>query len=631
MRRLLTISALIASTVLSTAEAGILYHWIQLVPEPNYESVFRNNDADPPASFRSDAMVRAIVTSTDSCPELRGSGVAMQLYETLREKPNDVSFYKIKLCELRIPSSNFLVHQFTPVKITINSCITNSNNGTCSVSTTLPNLSFGIPLTKMVFFGCSGCRSEKEEIAEIKDKDKEKDKDKDKNKDKEKDKNEAKNKNKSEDENDHEHCKLPKHPKCKINEDLVINPSPFPEVEGQYCSAEKWPFSTVIADAKQVSSGKIPPVVVHLGDVRYSQQKEAEDSWSVDNPGDESWRYNETPIGWKEEFFDPTSPLLQEGYWLMLRGNHEACLSPELNNGDKLKGWYHKDKKDKDDKGKIKAVIDLKDRGKGWFYFFSNSESKDCNSITKGFFDKSYEKDLPYGKDIDFPYALDATVYHDNAALAGETYRLLIMDTVRTGDDRDQLCHETKSLYQQQFSLMEKAYRNPTKIDSSRILLLSHMPLYVTKKGKLEDTILLDALYDSNLFPSLDRGLMAIASHRHQFQLHQSLPDDHNKISHYVIGNSGIALSPLKEFNVQNLSFCWSPVVADETKTLDALVMQESKFGYLMAEFNIYGQAIFRPRFVQNINSNTLEAADRATCQTTPDGLYCLGGEPVKR
>lgn len=575
MRVLIAICfCLMSIGLLPSAEAGIIHHWIQLVPGKQDADLLR----------RPDAMVRAIVEEDDACPILESNKYALSLVKVGsskhpghdRPKPEGEGFDKINLCELRLPATHVLVHDFTEVTLNIEACI-RSKKQVCKVPLTLPNLALGAPLSKMVLFGCTGCRSKASDGKPKKD---------------------GKNKDNGEDDKQDDFCKISScsSPACKQNENQGQQNN---DEDGQVCDTQHWPFSEINTWAEQETRDGIAPIVVHLGDMRYSAQKKAKDLWKIENPS-KNWEVDETPMGWEEEFFDPVAPLMKHGYWIMLRGNHEACLSEKFRDGS----WMVKKKNPKKD---------MKDRGVAWFYFFSHDEKISCDTVGK--------------KDMDNAYAIDAKIY-DKERMTDKEVRLVVMDTVRTGDDRDRQCLDSKVLYEKQFDEVNRFVVQSTEGPQKPVWLLSHMPFYNVKGGKFRDTVLLDALLGSDLESSLDKIAISFASHRHLFQFYSMKLDGliDKPLAQYVIGNSGIGLSEMNEATepvCQSRPFCWSPVGGGAAKQPDAFVLQQRKFGYLLVDFNRHGEARFMPRFIAGPDQESSQAADLATCYATANGLVC--------
>ena len=68
------------------------------------------------------------------------------------------------------------------------------------------------------------------------------------------------------------------------------------------CTDKDWPFWQVNEHGAKHTSDKLPPLVLHLGDIRYADQKTLPDYWSKEE-------VKGALAGWKEEYFDAAKPL----------------------------------------------------------------------------------------------------------------------------------------------------------------------------------------------------------------------------------------------------------------------------------------------------------------------------------
>ena len=100
-------------------------------------------------------------------------------------------------------------------------------------------------------------------------------------------------------------------------------------VRPQTCSGEKkeWFFDKINQDAASRTKDGIPPLVVYMGDYRYSGQQVVNDSWTyaTHKKGDKTLK----TLGWKEEVFEPIKDLMEHGMFVHQRGNHEGCYVKE--------------------------------------------------------------------------------------------------------------------------------------------------------------------------------------------------------------------------------------------------------------------------------------------------------------
>ncbi len=163
---------------------------------------------------------------------------------------------------------------------------------------------------------------------------------------------------------------------------------------------QKWFFNKINRDAASRTKDGIPPLVVYMGDYRYSGEKDVNDSWTYATykKGDKKQK----ALGWKEEVFEPIEDLMDHGMFVHQRGNHEGCYVKE-NTWMSSKNW--------------------RDRGEGWLYFFGQGTTN-CARLA--------------GKENDMlpPFAFDATVYGGTVkepVVTKQKFRLAFLDTVRTG------------------------------------------------------------------------------------------------------------------------------------------------------------------------------------------------------
>jgi hypothetical protein len=289
--------------------------------------------------------------------------------------------------------------------------------------------------------------------------------------------------------------------------------------------------------------------VAYLGDIRYAGQKDVDDSWtspSVEGPG--------TALGWREEVFEPTKTLMERSLWVPLRGNHEGCYVEGNDWSDT--GWH--------------------DRGSAWLYFFGDGD-RTCADVAGPLHDV-----LP-------PFAMDATIVGGsiaNPVTSGEKVRMVFLDTVRTGDDRDKDKKATEKYYRRNFDTVAMSFVEPLR-DDRPIWLLSHIPIYSMKK-KLEPTIVLEALGGSKLDRHLDRIALAAAAHVHRFNLvNPGMGNPATGPVQFVAGNGGVALSGSDEDLVcKRDEVKWTPAGGDEREE-EWTGVRTSNFGYMLASFAV--------------------------------------------
>jgi hypothetical protein len=178
---------------------------------------------------------------------------------------------------------------------------------------------------------------------------------------------------------------------------------------------------------------------------------------------------------------------------------------------------------------------------------------------------------------------MDATIYGGSAAdpvASDQTVRMVFLDTVRTGDDRDKDVKGTRRLYREQFDSVAERFVEPLR-DDRPLWLLSHIPAW-SLKGKLEPSVVLEALGGSKL--EMERISLAAASHVHRFNLVD--PGAAGALQ-FVVGNGGVALSGKDEDLVcKQDEVTWTPVGGKERKE-DWAGVRTSNFGYMQASFAV--------------------------------------------
>ncbi|NGZ28112.1 MAG: hypothetical protein G8345_14630 [Magnetococcales bacterium] len=321
------------------------------------------------------------------------------------------------------------------------------------------------------------------------------------------------------------------------------------------CNDNDWPFADVLKDAvDKAGSASMPAVVAHLGDLRYAGQKKEADSWT--------YTMNNT-LGWQEEFFKPAQDLLKSNWWIVMRGNHEACLT---------------------DPFKQTTNESWQDRGAAWLYFFDDQKN-------------SCQNNLDNLGDVLPSYALNATVYTSDKQPTQTNSRLVVMDMVRTGDERDRDKVVSKNLYASQFDTIAGTYAKGDR----PLWLLTHIPMVSLKGDIFEDTVVMDAVMASQMNAKLDQSPLTVAAHVHEFQLINAMAGNPTakRPLQYIAGNGGVSLSGKKK----NQDACmqptvtWTPIGGTAEVSENWYGRHRGGFGYFRASFNQDGSAKLEPRF----------------------------------
>ncbi|MEO5349202.1 MAG: metallophosphoesterase [Magnetococcus sp. YQC-3] len=413
--------------------------------------------------------VRAIVDHADGCPALYATAEMKKGSELfpLQERPKQGEVAKGK----RFAEIKVCEHLLQPDDKLLQTFTTGYlPDGKRAIPVLLPDLSKGgLPLAQMITSGCSGCRDGKDQ-----------------------------------------HCSDKAVQKGKSD-------------------APPWLYEELNKRAAKEAGDGIPPLWIHLGDMRYSGQKGSDgvaDAWS--KPG--------KLLGWKEELFEPTAKLMEKGFVVMLRGNHEGCFVKE-SEWDKS-GWQ--------------------DRGEGWFYFFGVGDQQ-CSTVAKQ-------------GDVVAPFGFDAVVYGGTPAkpvVTQKQVRMVMMDTVRTGDGRDKNPQESAKIYQKQFDLVAKNLTSAEK----PLWIFEHIPAYeLTKKEKLDDdSALFKGLQQSSLQAAPGKPSVITSAHLHQLSLVRAGSGP----LQMTVGNGGVALTPVNNCAVAGKA--------------DLLGVHASYFGYLHTRFMVNG------------------------------------------
>ncbi|MBF0613179.1 MAG: hypothetical protein G8345_14635 [Magnetococcales bacterium] len=341
------------------------------------------------------------------------------------------------------------------------------------------------------------------------------------------------------------------------------------------CDKSDWPYPEVLKNADK-KTGKMPAVVAHLGDIRYADQKTVADAWTLSG--------KDNTLGWQEEFFKPADDLLKDNWWIVMRGNHEACMT------DPSKEWNEQN---------------IKDRGSAWFYFFDDQKNGCQQSINQG--------------DVMPGYALDATIYSSPDKPQKVGARLVVMDTVRTGDERDKSPTTSKQLYAAQFDRVASQYAS-TLPKNHPIWLLTHIPMANISKDDIKDTVVIDAINASQLAKQINKSSLTVAAHIHEFQLVNANAGNPSSLRplQYVVGNGGVILSGKKDYQTkcssENVS--WTPIGEQSKVTEPWLDQQRGNYGYFLASFDKDGNGTLDPQFY-DLNSDKWNDDKTVTCQSS--------------
>jgi hypothetical protein len=280
--------------------------------------------------------------------------------------------------------------------------------------------------------------------------------------------------------------------------------------DSQYCAATPpanggakalpWLLTAMNQVAATGTANRLPSLWIHMGDMRYSGQK--------DKIAD-SWESTGGKLGWKEEFFQPYAPLMQQSWSVILRGNHEGCFV-KGNDWNNTK-WAN--------------------RAEGWLYFFGDS-ADGCQEVAS--------KSL----DILSPFAFDALAFAgtvDKPLASKQAVRLVMLDMVRTADGRDINPGKTETLYKEQYSTVAKQWLRTLPKDEPA-WFFQHIPAHeMTKKGDLDKSSpFYKALHESEAKTELGKVAMIASAHLHQFQLVQL---DKSEPLQMIVGNGGVGLS----------------------------------------------------------------------------------------
>ena len=468
--------------------SAIQYHWVQMI----------GGQTRPGGAVLPVVSVRLVVDNSDACQNIQAyKDVKMtdKLPLSFAERPKrgavqSSGFAEIKVCEyVVVPPNDTLLQGFHTLYLT-------NGAGGKPVAVLLPDLSHGgLPVSQLITAGCSGCRDDATQYCAD---------------------------------------KAPKGEKKSGKSDKSDKKEKKADSSGL-----PWLYGEMNSRAVQEAGkgGDLPPLWIHLGDMRYSGQTAGvADAWSQskDSSGEEK-------LGWKEEFFDPTAPLMQKGFSVVLRGNHEFCFVGK----DKNKKWQ--------------------DRGEGWFYFFGTG-TDDCATAL------AQQGALS-------PFAFDAVVYGGSMAKpepTAQSVRLVMMDTVIREDVQGSEQTETTALYKQRYDTVAATYFASVNKPG---WIFEHIPAY--ELGKKQDTDLVTtALKSSNLGSRFAQIPLVVSAHVHNFNLIQTTPPTATQPTQITVGNGGVALTaPGKSAMGESCEF----------KQAGLLELQSVNFGYLQVQFAVKG------------------------------------------
>ena len=250
--------------------------------------------------FRPSVMVRSVIDKKDDCSAIYDSKKMKTVLAQMVER------YRIPTLSDGFSEIKVCEAYFGPEFEQVSKFSTvYIKDGKKALALVLPNVSKGLPLGQMVSYGCVGCRDRTGTQA----------------------------------------C-YAKDMHQNVNKDAP------------------WIFQPMNEYAAKESGDGIPPLLVGLGDYRYSGQSDKEedkfyvkDTWSNVNYTDEKGK-KQVRLGWKEEVFTPMESMLKKSLLVMMRGNHEACYG-------KGNEWFKKN---------------LGNRGDGYFYFFGTG-NQNCHDI----------------------------------------------------------------------------------------------------------------------------------------------------------------------------------------------------------------------------------------------------------
>lgn len=463
---------------------------IEVLAKTHFHWVQLIQGPDQEELFRPSVMVRAVVDKNDDCSAIYAKKKMRKVLAQMVER------YRIPALSDGFSEIKVCEAYFGPEFDQVSKFSTvYLKDGKKALSLVLPDVSKGLPLGQMVSYGCVGCR------------------------------------------------------------DRIGTQACYAEDEEENDKkTTPWIFQSMNEYAAKESGDGIPPLLVGLGDYRYSGQSDKKedklyvpDTWSSVKYIDEKGK-KQVRLGWKEEVFAPMEPMLSKSFLVMMRGNHEACYVKENQ-------WFSKN---------------LGNRGDGYFYFFGTG-NQNCQDIAGA------EKDsLP-------PFAFDAVITGGTARkpiYSNDKVRLVFMDTVRTGDSRDKEAPESVALYTRHFNTIALRYVQPLT-GTETAWIMGHIPAYAIKKmnlpmgEKANGTDVLSALQESDLAKDLEKVSLFNSAHVHQYNM-VPFPDGKGT-TQIVVGNGGVALSGRK-----GDTLCYLP---DSPSGWQGI--QTANFGYLHAKFSV--------------------------------------------
>ena len=313
---------------------------------------------------------------------------------------------------------------------------------------------------------------------------------------------------------------LPKVSSKQPEKIIVIGDTGCLDNSNQDCKTE-WPFPAFAKDAASLH----PDLVIHLGDYNYRGTPRTVNGQSVYNgcamtsyvsqnpandPGSTSWDRWEA---WRDDFFRPAAPLLEEAPWVFTRGNHELCSQA----------------------------------GPGYFFFL------DPHSALLGQDAALYQCPAQVNGSAPFPNLTFVAPY---ALTFDKGLTLLVMDSANACDTPAPVTNAL-AIYTAQFAGL------PDLIQGQYAWLVSHRPIWGVRVNQpsmdcaASAGTCLNAVLQETLQASLGELPSAVtlplAGHMHLFEAVNF--DTVGRPPQLVIGNGGVALAgtSVTDFTADNL------------------------------------------------------------------------------
>ena len=186
------------------------------------------------------------------------------------------------------------------------------------------------------------------------------------------------------------------------------------------------------------------------------------------------------------------------------------------------------------------------------------------------------------------PFVFDARAYQgtlEDAKWGDQKIRMVVLDTVRTGDARDAHAKQSKKKYAQVFDRVEKEFAH----GDQPLWILSHIPIYSLNGTNFKTTVMLDALNDSKLSKQLSKLKMTLAAHRHEALLIN--PGAGNPATNgpvqYAAGHGGVTLSGKSRTQLacDLAEVEWKPIGKKKEAAMSWAALRRPNWGYLKADF----------------------------------------------